>query len=53
MLGFTHFQTFPKIPKKSLKIVKSSYLGTKSLKARAVTSSEKKVVRVSYHVTQQ
>jgi len=30
MIHFTHFQTFPKIPK-SLQRVKSSNLGTKSL----------------------
>ena len=34
IVHFTYFHTFQKIPKKSLKIVKSSNLGTKSLKMR-------------------
>jgi len=39
MIHFTHFQTFSKIRKKSLKRVKSSTLGTKSLKVKALLRS--------------
>ena len=49
IVHFTHFHTFPTIPKnthipkKSLKRVKSSNLGTKSLEVRALCSSLKYV----------
>jgi len=43
MIHFTHFQAFQKIPKNPEipKRVKSSNLGRKSLKVRALTNSHK------------